>query len=170
MGHVYSPILQDVLEKGRSQLETEGVDLRAALEEHIRDLCAVTRRNRELTVALVGAVQEYTIRVGGPPDPEDQNDPRTLAPIPDVAFEMIRALQTAGRLREYPPALDIAVQVTNLLLLRCMTRPSEAASESAELLLTILFGVLSPETLVESGRDGRPFKSGPGEVSNNDAK
>ena len=55
----------------------------------------------------------------------------------------------------------MAVQVTNLLLLRSMTRPHESAHETAELLLTILFGALSPERLADAGWDSRPFRSPP---------
>lgn len=125
--------------------------------QRIRDLARLSRRHRTLTVASVGAVQEYTVRAAGAPDPNDPNDPRTLAPLPDAIIHLIAAGQEHGILRPYPPVPDIGPQITNLLLLRAMTRPRESASDTAELMLTVLFGTLRPEALAASGLTGRPF-------------
>ena len=70
---------------------------------------------------------------------------------------LIAAGQEQGILRRYPPAPDIGPQITNLLLVRVMTRPRESAPDTAELMLTVLFGTLRPEMLVASGTAGRPF-------------
>ena len=74
MGHVFRPIIARVLENGQRVLESDEPDLVQALETHIRELCQTTRQHRTLTVAFVGAVQEYTVRVEGPPNPSDSND------------------------------------------------------------------------------------------------
>jgi hypothetical protein len=38
-----------------------------------------------------------------------------------------------------------------------MNRRGESAELTAEIVLTVLFGALRPEVLVEAGREGRPF-------------
>jgi hypothetical protein len=47
--------------------------------------------------------------------------------------------------------------VINLLLLRSINRPDEPAELTAELLLTVLFGMLRPELLANAAADERPF-------------
>lgn len=160
IGHVYRPIALPAVQKAERAL-AQGGDVLDMLERHVRDLARISRRHRTLTVAFVGAVQEYTVRAGGPPNPEDPHDPRILAPLPDAVIHLIAAGQEQGILRPYPPAPDIGPQITNLLLLRAMTRPRESASDTAELMLTVLFGTLRPETLVASGAAGRPFANSP---------
>ncbi|HEX2148635.1 MAG TPA: TetR/AcrR family transcriptional regulator [Actinomycetota bacterium] len=157
MGHVFAPILEEVVDG-----ETQSSSTFDALVRHVSDLSAAFRAksNYPLTVAFTGAVQEYTSRGGGPPDPDDMNDPRTIVPIPMHLAELIGQAQASGYARTFPAAWDLATQVTNLLLLRCLSRPKESAGDSAEVVLTMLFGVLRPEVLVEAGREGRPFRSG----------
>ena len=158
IGHVFAPILRGVLDK-----EQEQGPVSSTVEALIRHVCrlAVALRadsNRALTVAFTGALQEYTARVGGQPDPADENDPRIISPIPTRLTELIQQAQASPDARTFPPARDFATQVTNLLLLRCLTRPQESAADSAEVVLTIIFGVLRPEILVAAGREGRPFR------------
>lgn len=161
LGHVFAPILQQVLNDERET--EESLPVLDALAHHICCLSAAFREesNLALTVAFTGALQEYTARVGGPPDLSDINDPRTLVPIPARLAELIGRAQGCGEAHTFPPARDLATQVTNLLLLRCLTRPGESAEDSAEVVLTMTFGVLRPELLVEAGRDGRPFRREP---------
>ncbi|MEX0789839.1 MAG: TetR/AcrR family transcriptional regulator [Actinomycetota bacterium] len=159
IGHVFAPILRGVLEEEQSDDPALSTD--EALIRHLSRLSKAFRAdsNRALTVAFTGALQEYTARIGGQPDPADHNDPRTIAPIPTRLNELIEQAQASSDARTFPPARDLATQVTNLLLLRCLTRPQESAADSAEVVLTIMFGVLRPEVLVEAGRDGRPFRN-----------
>ncbi len=156
MGHLYAPFVQAVSEKADAAI-AGGADVVELVEHHVRDLAAMARDHQALTVPLIGAVQEYTVRVGGPPSRDDPNDPRVLAPVPDALIGLLQRGQAQGLLRTYPRASEIGVQITNLLLLRSLTRPNETASDTAELMLTLLFGALRPETLVDAGRDGRPF-------------
>jgi AcrR family transcriptional regulator len=133
-----------------------------ALKAHIRDLASVFNENRALTVPFVYAVHDYTVRAGGPPDPADHHDPRTIAPVPVALDRMIAAGQERGELRPYPPAMEAATQVANLLMLRAHTRPDEQLDETVEIILTVLLGALRPDLLVESGFDGRPFRPSQG--------
>lgn len=158
IGHVYGPLMRPALEAADREL-ADGRPILEVLERHVRELARLARRHQPLTVAFVGAAEEYAARLGGPPSPEDANDPRVLAPLPDVLVRAITAGQESGVLRPYPPALDIGRNVINLLLVRAMTTPRESAENTAELMLTVLFGTLHPQTLVDSGLEGRPFAS-----------
>lgn len=160
VGHVFAPVLQSVLEAEREA--EEALPTFEAIIHHIHRLAAAFRAepNRALTVAFIGSLHEYTARVGGRPDPADPNDPRSIVPIPHRLAELIGRIQESGEARTFPAAWDLATQTTNLLLLRCLTRPGEDARDSAEVILTLLFGVLKPEVLAEAGRDGRPFQAG----------
>jgi hypothetical protein len=48
--------------------------------------------------------------------------------------------------------------IVNLLLLRSINRPDEPAEVTAELLLTVMFGMLRPELLTAAGAQARPFR------------
>jgi hypothetical protein len=47
--------------------------------------------------------------------------------------------------------------VINLLLVRSLNRPDETADQTAEMLLTVMFGAVKPELLARRGVGGRPF-------------
>ena len=148
ISHVYAPLIAPPLERARVLL-ADGRDVVEVLEEHVRDLAAVTRENEALTVPFVFAVQDHSARTGRAPDPAD-----TAA---QMLVELIVRGQAEGSLRPFPPGPDFATQVLNLLLLRVMNRRGESAELTAEIVLTVLFGALRPEVLVEAGREGRPF-------------
>lgn len=159
MGNVYGPLVRPLVEDALGRLQ--GDDVVGVLEQHVRDLASVVRENPRLTVAFVDAVQDYTIKSSGPPRGDDTNDPRNLAPFPLAVTRAIALGQAAGTFRAYPPAADLGPNVTNLLLLRSFTRPEETKAETAEFTLTVMFGVISPERLVDAGQTGRPFRSSP---------
>lgn len=157
IGHVYRPIVLPSVDHALSRLA--GADpVVEVLEAHVRELAGVTRRNQRLTVAFVDAVQDYTIRVGGPPSPADDDDPRNLAPFPTAVTRGIEIGQRDGILRPFPPARDVGPNITNLLLLRSFTRPNEKAADTAEFILTMMFGALLPQLLLDAGPSGRPFR------------
>ncbi len=157
LGHLYRPLVQPLLVQAERDI-TAGRATVPAVEEQVRALCRITSRYRNLTAALWAAVQEYTIRVEGPADPDDEVDPRTLAPIPEALRILVEHGQRTGELRTYPPASEISTLVVNLLLLRSVHRPDEPPHISAELLLTVIFGVLRPELLTTAESDERPFR------------
>jgi hypothetical protein len=98
-----------------------------------------------LTAAFTAAVLDYTIRVGRAPDPADEADPRTLVPIPQTLFLLIQHGQSSGELRPHPPAVEISGMIINLLLVRSINRKDEPPEVTADLLLTLLLGVLRPD-------------------------
>lgn len=152
IGHVYGPLLRPL----RVQAERDaaaGRPVLDALTDQVRALTRLAARYRTLSSALWSAAQEYTIRRPGPPDPDDDGDPRTLAPVPASMQLLIEHGQRLGELRSYPPATEVAAMLTNLLMIRSMNRPDEAPEAATDLLLTVLFGMLRPDLLAAAPAD-----------------
>jgi AcrR family transcriptional regulator len=156
VGCVYGPLVRPLLAEAEHDIAT-GRPVVDALSDQIRALTRISQRYRRLTAAFWSAVEEYTIKVSGPPDPTDDIDPRTLAPVPEPLRMLIEHGQRTGELRPFPSALDASSMVVNLLLPRSINRSEEPAEYTAELLLTMLFGMLRPELLANAGTDERPF-------------
>ncbi|WP_300019485.1 TetR/AcrR family transcriptional regulator [Pseudonocardia sp.] len=157
IGHVYAPLIGPLRVQAERDIAA-GRPVVAALEDQVRALARTTSRHRELTASFFSAVQDYTIRVEGPPDPDDEIDPRTVAPVPESVRLLIDHGQRTGELRPFPPATEISGMVVNLLLLRAVNRPREPADRRAEFLLTVLFGTLRPDLLLNGPADCRPFR------------
>jgi AcrR family transcriptional regulator len=157
VGCVYGPLVRPLLSEAEHDVAI-GRPVVDALSDQITALARISQRYRRLTAAFWSAVEEYTIKVSGPPDPTDDIDPRTLAPVPEPIRMLIEHGQRTGELRPFPSALDASGMVVNLLLLRSINRPEEPAELTAELLLTMMFGMLRPELLANTGTDGRPFR------------
>jgi AcrR family transcriptional regulator len=157
VGCVYGPLVRPLLSEAEHDVAI-GRPVVDALSDQITALARISQRYRRLTAAFWSAVEEYTIKVSGPPDPADDIDPRTLAPVPEPIRMLIEHGQRTGELRPFPSALDASGMVVNLLLLRSINRPEEPAELTAELLLTMMFGMLRPELLTNTGTDGRPFR------------
>lgn len=154
LGHVYGPLVRPLVVQAERDI-VAGRSMVEALTDQVRALSRTTFRYRQLTVALWSAVQEYTIRVDGPPDPGDEVDPRTLAPIPESLRMLIEHGQNSGELRAFPPASEMSGILVNLLLLRRVNRPHETPEATAEVLLTVIFGSLRPDLLAGAER---PFR------------
>ncbi|MBW0092801.1 TetR family transcriptional regulator [Pseudonocardia sp. KRD-184] len=157
IGHVFAPLVHPLFVQAERDVAADRPVV-AALEDQIRALARTTSRHRELAASFFAAVQDYTIRVEGPADPTDEIDPRLLAPVPDAIRILVEHGQDTGALRPYPAAGDMATIVVNTMLTRAMNRPDETADARAELLLTILFGALCPEMLLDAATEGRPFR------------
>ena len=157
VGSVYGPLVRPLRSEAEHDIAT-GRPVVDALTDQIRALARISHRYRKLTAAFWSAVEEYTIKVSGPPDPADPGDPRALAPVPTPLRTLIEHGQHTGELRPFPSALDVSGMIVNLLLLRSINRPDEPAEVTAELLLTVLFGMLRPELLANADGDGRPFR------------
>jgi AcrR family transcriptional regulator len=160
LGHVYGPLVRPLIVQAERDIAAER-SMVDALTDQVRALARTSFRYRKLTAAFWSAVQEYTIRVAGPPDPEDDVDPRTLAPMPESVKMLVEHGQKTGELRAFPPATEISGMIINLLLLRSINRPNEPADVTAELLLTVLFGALRPDLLTDPTRGERPFSARP---------
>lgn len=159
VGHVYRPLVLPLRVQAERDLSS-GRPVVDALADQVRALVRTTSRHRVLTSAFLGAVQDYATRVNAPPRSDDELDPRTVAPMPTALRMLVERGQATGELRRYPSALDISGMIINLLLIRGLNLPHEQPEATTELLLTMMFGALRPELLVDPGRAGRPFAGG----------
>jgi len=157
IGHVYAPLVHPLLVQAERDVAAARPVV-AALEDQVRALARTTSRHSELTASFFAAVQDYTIRVEGPSDPDDEIDPRLLAPVPDAIRILVEQGQRTGELRSFPAASDVSALVVNVMLTRAMNRPDEPVDARAELLLTVLFGALRPELLLDGPSGDRPFR------------
>jgi AcrR family transcriptional regulator len=158
IGHVYAPLVQTLRTQAHRDIAA-GRPVVPALIDHVRALVRIAWRNRGLTAALSAGIADYAVKVGRPADPHDENDPRVVAPVADVAIELISRGQQSGELRSWPPADEVGTMIINLLLLRAVGRPHDPPELIAELMLTLLFGALRPELLSDAGPDSRPFRT-----------
>ena len=145
------------LAKARQRQQDTHVSVPLLLEAHVRDLAAMIREHEALTVAFSHALHEYAEKVAGPPRPNDESDPRNLAPVPDEIVRLITEGQEHGIFRSHPLAYEIGTLTVHHLLLRASRQPNEHPETTAEVALTALFGMLTPEVLVQAGPTGRPF-------------
>jgi AcrR family transcriptional regulator len=158
VGHVYGPLVKPLVVQAERDIAA-GRPVVDALSDQVKALARISHRYLKLTAALWSAVQEYTIKVAGPPDPSDELDPRLLAPVPESIRLLVEHGQRTGELRRFPDSVEVSALIINLLLLRSINRQDEPAEVTAELLQTVMFGMLHPELLTGAGADGRPFRA-----------
>ena len=157
VGAVIAPHIHAlVAESGR--YIAEGRPVVEALSCQLLALARLSWLHPGLTAAFTSAVFEYTIRVGRIPDPDDDGDPRNVAPLLDVVLGLVKHGQETGELRRRPSAYEISGVVANLLLVRSINRSDEPPEATADLLQTLVFGALCPERLAsgELGNTGAP--------------
>ena len=154
VGHVYSPLIRPLLLQAERDLAA-GRPVIDALCDQVAALARISFRYRMLTAAFWSAVEEHTIKVRAAPDPRDDTDPRTVAPVPQPICLLVEHGQRTGELREFPPAVEVSGMIVNLLFLRSINRAAESAETTTELLLTALFGMLRPDLMADA--DARPF-------------
>lgn len=151
VGAVFAPYLAELVTRAERDIAARRpvVD---ALSDQIHALARLSWTHRGLMAAFTAATFEYTIRVEGLADPDDDADPRNIAPLVEVVLLLVRHGQATGELRRHPPAADISGVIVNLLMVRCVNRPDEPPDETADLLELILFGVLCPERMSRDGQ------------------
>lgn len=156
VGHVFAPLVRPLITQAALDLAA-GRPVVEALKDQVHALARVGWRHRGLMTAFNSAVWDYQARVAGPADPDDELDPRVLAPVPESLRGLIARGQATGELRPFPPAPEISNIVVNLLLIRIANRADESPQYTAEILMTVLFGAVCPELLVTAERADRPF-------------
>lgn len=137
IGHIYAPLLQPLLEHTAADIEL-GLDPGVCLRRHVHDLSRTARRHRNLTIALITAVQEHTLGIGSEPRPGDLDDVRVIVPVPKPMIDLIRYGQRAGHFADSPRAAEVGSYHTNALMLRVVTRPTESAPATARMVLSQL--------------------------------
>jgi AcrR family transcriptional regulator len=156
LARVFAPFVLREQERSRNRTHT-GLSTSKALEEHVRDLARMIREQETLALAYTRAVAEYAERVSGPVRAGDELDPRNIAPMADEMTRLILQGQRAGEFRPHPAADEIAAMVVGQMLNRTAAYPGEQPGQSAEISLTTLFAIVTPQRLVDAGRTGRPF-------------
>lgn len=156
LGHVYSPLVSPLVVQAGYDIAA-GRSMVEALGDQVKALSRITFRNQKLTAAFWAAIQEYSARVAGSAEPGNDVDPRVLAPIPESLRMLMEHGQRNGELRTFPPAPEFSAILVNLLLQRCVNRPHEPPENTAELLLTVMFGSLRPDLVAAQDR---PFRGG----------
>jgi hypothetical protein len=152
---VYEPHVRGLIKQAESDI-ANGRSVVDALVDQVNALARLSWYHRGLTAAFTAAVLDYTIRVGRAPDPDDQGDPRNIAPINMALLLLIRHGQATGELRPHPPASEISGMIINLLLVRSLNRKDEPPAVTADLLLTMLLGALRPDLVGTLGCGGAP--------------
>ncbi|RTL66759.1 MAG: TetR family transcriptional regulator [Pseudonocardiaceae bacterium] len=149
IAEVYAPLIAPLVatEHARAAGGAEAVDGDPAtlVVEQIRALARVCVRNRGLTAAYWAAVQDYAVRVQAVPEPDDEQDPRTIAPVADVLHDLVERGQAAGELRPDPPADTLCPILVDVLLTRIALHPAETAEPLTRLVAGLALGVLAPE-------------------------
>ncbi|MGQ0574555.1 MAG: TetR/AcrR family transcriptional regulator [Pseudonocardia sp.] len=148
IGHVFRPLVSALCAQAECDLAT-GRPIDQALVDQVRALVRTTSRHRTLAGAFLAACQEYAARVHAAPRVGDELDPRALAPVSDGIRLLVARGQGTGELRRFPAAEDISSMITSLLLMRVVEAPDEPPETTVELLLSVLFGTLHPERLVD---------------------
>lgn len=160
VGHVFGPVVHPLLVQAEHDIAVDRPVV-AALKDQVIGLARVSSRYRTLTSAFWAAVEDYTLRVRSLPQPDGdiEGDPRVLAPVPAPLQMLIERGQAQGVLRAYPPAVELAGLVVNMVLMRAVNRPTESPADLSELLLTVMFGALKPELLSADPIVERPFRN-----------
>jgi AcrR family transcriptional regulator len=156
LGAVYEPHVRGLIRQAEKDIAARR-SVVEALVDQVNALARLSWYHPGLTASFTAAVLDYTIRVGKAPDPDDQSDPRILAPINVALLILIQHGQATGELRPYPSAAEISGMIVNMLLVRSINRKDEPPAVTTELLLTMLFGALRPELVVARDGDGDPW-------------
>jgi hypothetical protein len=153
---VFEPHVRGLIRQAEQDIAA-GRSVVDALVDQVNALARLSWYHRGLTASFTAAVLDHTIRTGKAPDPDDEADPRIIAPINLALLLLIQHGQATGELRPHPSATEISGMIVNLLLVRSINRKEEPPAVAADLMLTLLFGALRPELVVARDGDGTPW-------------
>jgi AcrR family transcriptional regulator len=157
MGHTYHPYFVELDDK----LTTDLVNLPAVrvLEQLVYDLSDLVRQKPTLTVAMLMAAREETVR-NETPTP-DEPGVRQLVALTDLMVACLQRAQDNGEIPATLSVRDIGSYHTNALLLRVFIDPDETAESTAELVLSQIRPVLGV-TATDVREDGLQTTSSQG--------
>ncbi|MCL1598333.1 MAG: TetR/AcrR family transcriptional regulator [Actinomycetia bacterium] len=111
------------------------------IKAHLRRLARIAVSDREITQSLILAVEAVAM---GSSSAMGTLDPRELVPLPQILTPLIVDAQDAGLMRNDYSAFELAVFLTNSLLLRLLTRPDHSAATVSRFVIDLsLEGVLT---------------------------
>ena len=143
---VWARFLPD-LERRMETDRERGLPVARLLDRHLHRVVDRCKADPALTSLLLEGVLGATIRTG-PPRPDDPRDPRSTVPLPSLLMPMLA--DAGNELRagaaDTPQAVaDLAATITNLVMVRCISRPDETTSETVQKVLDlVLDGILVP--------------------------
>jgi AcrR family transcriptional regulator len=143
MGHVYAPLAKDLIKAAERDVARMHPPL-LAVRRHVHDLADLARRHRDLTVSLVAAIQEQTMRTGAAA--QNPDDVRVLVPLADPLITLIGYGQRDGVFKTEPPATESGTYHTSALLYRVLSRPHETPHETASVVLSQLLPALTADS------------------------
>jgi AcrR family transcriptional regulator len=156
LGAVYEPHVRGLIRQAEQDIAA-GRPVVEALVDQVNALARLSWYHRGLTASFTAAVFDYMVRTGRAPDPDDEADPRVLAPVNVALLLLIQHGQATGELRPHPPAAEISGMVVNMLLVRSINREDEQPAVTSDLMLTLLFGALRPELVLARDGAGAPW-------------
>ena len=131
------------LKAGIARDRTRFLDAVDRIASHLRRLARVAVNDRQITYAMIQAVEAASMDSGAT---MGVLDPRRIVPLPPLATPLIADAQTTGAVRDDYPASDLASFLTNSLLLRVLTRPGHSARDVSAFVVDVtLSGILIPQ-------------------------
>jgi len=129
----------------------DSADAITRVRNHIGRLAQLLRENPALAAAALDAFAQ----VDGAAVVTDPRDPRLASPLPMPLLGPIRQAREAGLISRDLRSLDVAVAITNLVLVHGRLNPHLSAGEvSRHVETVILGGVLTSEARASFGADG----------------
>jgi AcrR family transcriptional regulator len=156
LGAVYEPHVRGLIRQAEQDIAA-GRPVVDALVDQVNALVRLSWYHRGLTASFTAAVFDYMVRTGRAADPDDEADPRVLAPVNVALLLLIEHGQATGELRTHPAAAEISGMVVNMLLVRSINREDEPPAVTSDLMLTLLFGALRPELVLARDGAGAPW-------------
>ena len=134
------------LERRLAADQARSMPLAQLMERHLHRLVDHCKSDPDLTAMLLDGIIGYTIRHGAPTYTEPA-DPRGAVPLPAL---LVPALLTAGDVlqpgvADTPAAAkDLAATITNLAMVRALSRTNETATETVHRVMDlVLDGILA---------------------------
>lgn len=146
IGYVYAPLFRPLLDHAAADIaaDRDPVD---SITRHVDELAEIACRHRNLTIALLRAVQDRTLVTAQTSRADDRDDVRVIVPAPRPMAQLADYGRRVGRFSFSLSADELASYHTNAALLHLLTRPGQTAAESAHIILSQLLpavGVGSP--------------------------
>lgn len=133
---------EDEYKEMAAAIELDTGDLISRIRRHIERLAVLLTTRPALTVAVLDAMAQPG-DVGSPSGP---SDPRAVVPLPFPLLRPIRDAKAAGLMRDDIRTMDLAIAITNLVVVHSRLNPDTPPDEVARHVdRVVLQGVLTDE-------------------------
>jgi len=138
IGHIYHPYFVELSDK--LNIDLARLPAVQALKRLVYYLSDLARQKSALTIAMLMAAREETVRDESPAP--DEPGVRKLVALTDLMITCLQRAQSNGEIPTTLPVHDIGSYHINALLLRLFINPDETAECTAELVLSQILPVL----------------------------